>query len=166
MVIYFVRSRKTGHIQIAYLEGLKERLWGLKQVHGDIELLGIAQGAYRKEAALHTLFDRYRVKGRPSQWFHASHEVLEYIAQNTSLEDVPRPLHPRRARKGLKPDRTFVLAEVGFEALQEIAEIEGRLLVDVIREALTEYTTRKGYSIRVGVERGYERPKSNQNAID
>ncbi len=54
-------------------------------------------------------------------------------------------------------DYHLKLAEDAYLALQEIADKEGRLLADVIREALKEYTTRKGYTATFKVGRGGNR---------
>ena len=50
-----------------------------------------------------------------------------------------------------------------YDALQEIADKEDRLLADVIREALREYTTRKGYTVSFKVDRGGNRREKNES---
>lgn len=45
----------------------------------------------------------------------------------------------------------------GYEALQGIADEEGRVLADVIREALEDYTERKGRKVSFAVKRGGDR---------
>lgn len=49
------------------------------------------------------------------------------------------------------------MPEDGYEALQAIAAKEKRVLADVIREALEEYTARKGHKVSFIVERGGNR---------
>jgi hypothetical protein len=49
-----------------------------------------------------------------------------------------------------------------YDALQAIADKEGRLLADVIREALKEYTSRKGYEVSFTVDRGGNRRKADE----
>lgn len=56
----------------------------------------------------------------------------------------------------MKKNRNYhlIMPEVGYEALQEIASKEKRVFADIIREALQEYTKRKGYKISFEVDRG------------
>lgn len=49
------------------------------------------------------------------------------------------------------------MPDAGYEALQKIADDEKRLLADVIREALEEYTRRKGHEVSFKVQRGGNR---------
>lgn len=53
-----------------------------------------------------------------------------------------------------------------YDALQAIADQEGRLLADVIREALQEYTARKGYTVGFKVTRGGNRRGKPQASED
>jgi predicted CopG family antitoxin len=48
-----------------------------------------------------------------------------------------------------------------YEALHTIAKAERRLLADVIREALENYTKSKGLEISFEVERGGYRPRKS-----
>jgi len=63
-------------------------------------------------------------------------------------------------------DYHLKLGEDAYLALQEIADKEGRLLADVIREALKEYTTRKGYSVQFKVGRGGNRRGKTESEQD
>ena len=58
------------------------------------------------------------------------------------------------------------MPKVAYDALQEIADKEGRLLADIIREALKEYTTRKGYTVSFKVERGGNRRGKTESQED
>jgi hypothetical protein len=58
------------------------------------------------------------------------------------------------------------LSEDAYLALQEIADKEGRLLSDVIREALKEYTTRKGYTVSFKVGRGGNRRGKSEDGSE
>jgi hypothetical protein len=55
------------------------------------------------------------------------------------------------------------MPKAAYDALQTIADQEGRLLADVIREALSEYTTKKGFSVSFTVDRGGNRRKSTED---
>jgi predicted DNA-binding protein len=61
-------------------------------------------------------------------------------------------------------DYHLKMPKEAYDALQAIADKEGRLLADVIREALKEYTAKKGHDVSFTVDRGGNRrtPKEDQ----
>jgi hypothetical protein len=58
------------------------------------------------------------------------------------------------------------MPKAAYDALQEIADKEGRLLADVIREALSEYTAKKGFTVSFKVDRGGNRREKSETSED
>jgi len=52
------------------------------------------------------------------------------------------------------------MPEEGYQALKLIAKRERRVLADIMREALEEYTKKKGVEASFEVERGGYRPRN------
>ncbi len=55
----------------------------------------------------------------------------------------------------------LIIPEDAYAALVEIANREGKVLADVIREALENYTASKGYKVSFKIRRGGNRRSSS-----
>jgi predicted DNA-binding protein len=53
----------------------------------------------------------------------------------------------------------MVMSHESYDALTAVAKEEGRLLADVIREAIEGYLKAKGHSVSTAVDRGGYRPR-------
>lgn len=85
-MIYFLR-RADGAIKIGTTEKYYTRRSGLIKRHGDLELLGVMDGNREIEQEIHKRFAHVRLIGkRKTEWFEASQELLDFIADNTSPE--------------------------------------------------------------------------------
>jgi len=58
------------------------------------------------------------------------------------------------------------MPEEGYQALKLIAKRERRVLADIMREALEEYTKKKGVEASFEVERGGYRPRNTNSSED
>ncbi len=54
----------------------------------------------------------------------------------------------------------LIIPEEAYAALVEIANREGKVLADVIREALEDYTERKDFKVSFKIKRGGNRKTS------
>jgi len=87
-MIYFLRSPETGLIKIGTTRDYHTRLSHLIMEYGDLELLGLMDGSYEEETALHHQFAEVR-QGR-SEWFEKCPELMAYIADGTHLNLPPK----------------------------------------------------------------------------
>jgi hypothetical protein len=97
-MIYFMLLKETGYIKIGYSDDLQVRIWTLRQQYKNIELLGVMEGQGEKEGEVHNTLSNHRVKPRPWEIFYAHQEVLDFISQNTSLDQVGHLLNPKHGR--------------------------------------------------------------------
>lgn len=56
----------------------------------------------------------------------------------------------------------MVMSHESYEALTDVAKQDGRLLSDVIREAIEIYLNSKGRSVSTAVDRGGYRPRKEK----
>jgi len=94
-MIYFVRSRNTGHVKIGYTANIQQRLVELTSKYGKIDLLGVITGGRAFENALHRAFAEYRVVELGREWFRYNPSLRKYITTYATRPDAVRPMHPR-----------------------------------------------------------------------
>lgn len=83
MVVYFVRSGRSGPVKIGTTANLKGRLSALSHPLVDnLILLGTVDGGRGKEAEMHKRFKKYRLKG---EWFKYEGDLAKFI------ESLPKP---------------------------------------------------------------------------
>ena len=86
--VYFVFNRDSKAIKIGIAKNIRRRLASLQTSSpAELELLcsvknKTTKAARKLEQELHQKFDRFRIRG---EWFKAETELLDYIAQNTSI---------------------------------------------------------------------------------
>lgn len=99
-ITYFVQ-RADGDIKIgtSHLEIFRERLEGIRRKSGAIMVLGVMDGGYELETALHVQFAEYRRMGKRwqiSEWFAPAAALFAFIEQNA--KPLPDSVPMRRSR--------------------------------------------------------------------
>ncbi len=81
-VIYFARAC-DGLIKIGVTKNLLGRLAGLSRLNGQLDVLGVEPGSWRRERAIHDAFAHLRVYGLPpwrgTEWFQPATDLLSHI---------------------------------------------------------------------------------------
>ena len=83
-MIYFVQHVKTGLVKIGKARDVKQRLWSLHTLYGDVALIGMIEGYTTKEKELHKLFSHAnnRLILQGVEWFNPIPEILALAAAN------------------------------------------------------------------------------------
>ena len=55
----------------------------------------------------------------------------------------------------------ITFTQTAYDTLKEVSEKEGRVMADVVRNAVEEYLTARGYEIDTSIQRGGVRPKKD-----
>lgn len=80
-MIYFLQRESDGYIKIGHTGMHGVRFKDLSRQHGELKLLGIEDGAYKREKELHTLFAEFRLN--KTEWFRDEPSLAEYIRNHT-----------------------------------------------------------------------------------
>jgi Meiotically up-regulated gene 113 len=80
-MIYFIQAGENGPIKIGLAIQPETRKKKLQTAHyEELRIIGILDGNEETEKQLHMQFAEYRIRG---EWFHPSHEILQFIDKNT-----------------------------------------------------------------------------------
>jgi len=75
--VYFVRCGEHGPVKIGHTRNMLDRLGTLQVAnHENLKLLCLLEGNRQTEAAFHTQFAKYKIRG---EWFRATRTVLAFI---------------------------------------------------------------------------------------
>ncbi len=77
-MIYFVQRASDGCIKIGTTIRLSQRLAALRAAYGSCGVLGVADGSYADESALHRRFGGSLAEGR--EWFYDDAAIRDFIA--------------------------------------------------------------------------------------
>jgi len=79
--VYFIYAAEINRVKIGTSNDPEMRLYALsKQAPCEYTIIGLTQGDYDVEQAIHERFAQYRVYG---EWFTYSPEIADYVARYT-----------------------------------------------------------------------------------
>ncbi len=84
-MIYFFRRKIDGAVKIGVTIDYHKRVRQLTLKHGELELLGLMDGSYKVEQALHKQFAEYRSNEQEREWFKDVPALREYIQTHACL---------------------------------------------------------------------------------
>lgn len=95
-MIYFVQAEEHGFIKIGTTSNMRKRYDQLKKSVGwDLTLLGMMEGGFNEEQAIHRRFTAFRAVG---EWYNDDPAVMDYIECNARAwdEDDDEPLRQKK----------------------------------------------------------------------
>lgn len=121
-MIYFLQ-RADGAIKIGVTDNFQARLSNLMYEYGDLDLLGLMDGSFSEEKALHFQFMDKNLSG---EWFQDCDEIRAYVSQNATL------VLPKTSMKSIR------LSESSWAILSLLGEVMDKSLSDTIITVVKE----------------------------
>lgn len=91
--LYFIRRQADDAIKIGITTDLRRRVTDLRRIHGNLEVLGVVEGAETREKLAHLLFADSRLDG---EFFESSSELQEFMDRYASPPppSINTPIEP------------------------------------------------------------------------
>jgi hypothetical protein len=140
-VIYFIQGASGGPIKIGTTIRLSQRIKQLEKKEGiALQILGVMDGSYADEAALHERFIRMA-----GEWFHPTPELLDLITTEARAWDGTDEVPLSSLGVPVKID-TEVVTEAKMVAASRnipVTEYLNKLIRSLVRKDLEQETSRR-----------------------
>lgn len=162
-MIHFIRSRATGHIRLIQTVDIAKNRYKLTKRYGEFDVVGMLDKDAWEMERVQLVFAGARVDEQHTgrEWFYATDELMEYIAQHAPLisPSVPQsaaetsaPSHSPQVNVALSTETKQILEQLAL-AKQKQEGSHRVFISDIIRDALQEYLDKRGIDVNVEIKR-------------